>query len=242
LQITQTRVTVARLALLDYLAMAFRLQSRQIAGPPWLATARFDITAKLPEGGTPQQIPEMLQALFAERFKLQVHREKRDTPIYALEMTKAGFKLEKVDPTRDVKEGAFVASGGGTSQGVGVDLGRGSSYAIADNRFEGRKLTMEMLARTLTNFVGRQVVDMTGLEGQYDIVLGLTAEDYMGMLVRAADSRGVALPPQAQRILETSTLDSLFESLRKVGLTLEPQRAPIDMLVVDQIEKTPTEN
>jgi uncharacterized protein (TIGR03435 family) len=83
---------------------------------------------------------------------------------------------------------------------------------------------------------------MTGLEGQYDIVLGLTAEDYMGMLVRAADSRGVALPPQAQRILETSTLDSLFESLRKVGLTLEPQRAPIDMLVVDQIEKTPTEN
>jgi hypothetical protein len=61
-------------------------------------------------------------------------------------------------------------------------------------------------------------------------------------LVRAADSRGVALPPQAQRILETSTLDSLFESLRKVGLTLEPQRAPIDMLVVDQIEKTPTEN
>src|SRR5262249_40188589 len=151
-------------------------------------------------------------------------------------------KLEKVDPNRDVKEGAFVVSGGGSRDGIGVDLGRGSSYTFAENRFEGRKLSLDALARTLTNFVGRPVVDMTATEGQYDVVLALSAEDYMGMLVRAADSRGATLPPQALKLLETTSLDSLFESLRKVGLTLQARRAPIDVLVVDHIEKMPTEN
>jgi len=242
LQITQAQVRIAYLSLRDYLAMAFRLRPYQVSGPPWLGSARFDINAKLPDGAPPQQIPEMLQTLFAERFKLRTHFEKRDTPVYALQVVKSGLALEKVPAERDVKEGAFTVGGSGSSSGVGVDLGRGSSYTFADNKFVGRKLTMVMLAQTLTPYVGRPVVDMTRAEGFYDLTLAVTQEDYQAMLIRSADAAGVALPAQALRLLETTSIDSLLESLRKAGLTLESQRAPIDMLVVDQIEKTPTEN
>jgi len=162
--------------------------------------------------------------------------------VYALRVAKSGLALEQVPADRDVKAGAFTAGGGGSAAGIGVDLGRGSSYSLADNKFVGRKLTMVMLAQTLTPYVGRPVVDMTGAEGFYDLTLPVTQEDYQAMLVRSADAAGVALPAQALRLLETTSIDSLVESLRKAGLTLEQERAPLDMLVVDQIEKTPTEN
>ena len=242
LQITQAQVRIAYLSLRDYLAMAFRLRPYQISGPSWLPSARFDINAKLPDGVPPQQIPEMLQTLFADRFKLRTHLEKRDTPVYALRVAKSGLALEQVPADRDLKAGAFTAGGSGSAAGIGVDLGRGSSYSLADNKFVGRKLTMVMLAQTLTPYVGRPVVDMTGAEGFYDLTLPVTQEDYQAMLVRSADAAGVALPAQALRLLETTSIDSLVESLRKAGLTLEQERAPLDMLVVDQIEKTPTEN
>ena len=65
---------------------------------------------------------------------------------------------------------------------------------------------------------------------------------FQAMQIRSADMAGVALPQQALRILEANTLDSLHESLRTIGLTLESRRAPMEVLVVDQIEKTPTDN
>ena len=75
---------------------------------------------------------------------------------------------------------------------------------------------------------GRPVVDMTGAEGFYDLTLPVTQEDYQAMLVRSADAAGVALPAQALRLLETTSIDSLVESLRKAGLTLEEERAAFE--------------
>jgi uncharacterized protein (TIGR03435 family) len=86
------------------------------------------------------------------------------------------------------------------------------------------------------------VVDVTGVEGYFDVSLPVTPEDYQGMLIRSAEAAGVSLPPQALRLIETSTLDSLFDSLRKVGLSLEAKRLPLDVLVVDHMEKAPTAN
>ena len=83
---------------------------------------------------------------------------------------------------------------------------------------------MGRLAQTLTNWVGRPVVDRTNLEGFYDFTLELTPEDFQAMQIRSADTAGVALPQQALRILESNTLDSLHEWLRKIGLTLESRR------------------
>ena len=242
-QVTQSQVRVNGLPLRTYLSIAYRMQAHQVIGPSWLGTTRFDIQATMPQGVNTQQLPEMFQALLAERFKLRAHRETRETAVFALEVVRDRFTLESVPADRDVtNQAAFSAGASASNRGVGVDLGRGSSYTFGDNRFQARKLMMGMLAQTLTNWTGRPVVDRTNLTGFYDFTLELTPEDFQAMQIRSADMAGVALPAQALRVLENNTLDSLHESLRKIGLTLASRRAPMDVLVVDSIEKTPSEN
>lgn len=240
-QITQNQVRISGLSLKIYLSIAYRMQNWQIAGPAWLGNARFDIQAKLPDGASPQSVPDMLQTLLVQRFKVQTHREPRDAEVYALRIAKSGLVIKPV--TQDAATpGVFTGTGTGGSNGVMVDLGRGTSYAFADNKFEGKKIAFGVLAQALSNFVGRPVYDMTDDHQVYDITLELTPEDFMALRIRAADSAGVVLPPEARRLLDSASMDSLFEALRKAGLSLESRRAPIDTLVIDQIEKTPTEN
>ena len=130
----------------------------------------------------------------------------------------------------------------GNAAGVGVDLGNGSSFTFGDNRFEGKKLSMAMLADMLTRFVDRPVVDTTGLKGSYDLVLEVPPEDYRAMLVRSAINSGIVLPPVALRLLEGATDSSLSNALQKAGLAFETRKAPLDVLVIDSMQKLPTEN
>jgi len=243
LQITQSQVRLAGLPLKALVSIAFKTQGNRVIGPDWLGQIRFDLNAKLPDGGKPDQVPEMLQALLTDRFKMRAHRESRDSEVYSLEIVKSGLTAAKVPADRDVTTtAAFTAGGGGNANGVSVDMGRGSSYSFADNRFVAKKVTMDMLASTLTNYLGRPVVDKTGDRDFYDITLDLSPQDFQAMRIRAAQFAGVVLPPEALRFLETAGIDSISDSLRKVGLSLESRRAPIEYLVVDHIEKTPTEN
>src|SRR6476620_8172887 len=78
------RIDYANVSLKDVIRLAYRVKNYQIAGPDWLESARFNIVAKLPEGSSREQIPEMLQALLAERFKLALHRETKELPVYGL--------------------------------------------------------------------------------------------------------------------------------------------------------------
>src|SRR5262249_6061878 len=126
--------------------------------------------------------------------------------------------------------------------GTTVRLGPGSYFSFANNKFEGKKLTMSGLAETLGRFTDRPIVDMTELKGNYDFTLEFTAEDYRAMLIRSAIAAGVALPPEALRALEVSSGDSLLAAVQMLGLKLEPRKAPVDVLVIDHVEKTPTEN
>jgi len=98
------------------------------------------------------------------------------------------------------------------------------------------------VVRALELYTDRPVVDMTDLTGTYDFTLEITAEDYQAMLVRAAVTAGLTLPPDALRLLDGATLPSLFDSLQKVGLKLDARKAPLDVLVIDEIRKTPTDN
>jgi uncharacterized protein (TIGR03435 family) len=99
-----------------------------------------------------------------------------------------------------------------------------------------------MIAATLERFVDRPIVDMTDLKGAYDITLEVTQEDYRAMLIHAAVAAGVSLPPEALRFLDGASVPSLFEAVQKVGLKLDARKAPLDMIVVDDARKTPTEN
>jgi uncharacterized protein (TIGR03435 family) len=241
LQITAGQFRVGNLALWDCIAFAYRLQSHQISGPDWLRYARFDIVAKLPDGAMPQQVSDMLQSLLADRFQLRVHRESRDVPVYALEVADGGLKLERVELDRDAGStvGAVASAG---SSGMSLDLGRGASFSVSENRFEAKKLMMTMLAQRLTAFVGRPVVDRTNVPGHFDLALDVSPEDFAGMLVRAADAAARPLSPQMMRLLETTSMDTLSESLRKVGLSLAPARTSMDVLIVDSVQRMPSGN
>jgi uncharacterized protein (TIGR03435 family) len=247
LRLDGAQVRTAYLSLKDYVGMAYRLKPYQVAGPDWLATQRFDVAATLPDGALPDQVPAMFQTLLEERFQLKFHREPKDLPVYALEVAPAGLKMTEAPPDPELENIDAKApqefSGGGSNQGVSINLGRGSSITFANNRFEAKRLNMDGLASTLERFLDRPVVDKTALKGNYDLSLDLTAEDYRSMLIRSAVVAGVVLPPEVLRLIDGSPAPtSLFDALDKLGLKLVTRKAPLDVLVVDKISKTPTEN
>jgi uncharacterized protein (TIGR03435 family) len=238
---------IAGLTIRDYISMGYAVKLNQISGPDWITTDRFDIAATLPEGSRPDQVPSMMQALLEDRFELKTHREKKEFPVYALRVSSSGLKMTEVlsDPGVEQTDAktpqTFTRQGSG--RGISLDLGQGSSFNFANNKFEAKKLTMASLASMLERFLDRPVMDLTGMNGSYDVAFDLSPEDYRVMLIRAATAAGLVMSPDSLRILDESPVPaSLFEGLAKFGLNLQAHRAPLDVLVVDNIRKTPTEN
>jgi len=199
------------------IGFAFRVEDYQISGPPWLSDVHFDIEAKGAEGARHEQLPDMLQALLAERFGLRIHREVKDLPALVLVVGKGGPKLQE---SVDAKQEADAAFGISMSyEGVG--------------RIEAKRASMASFARNLTRFLHRPVIDHTGLNGRYDFDVDFSSEDAKGITIVAVDG---ASPPAPESAV------SIFTSIQKLGLKLETSKVPLEMVVVDQIQKTPTEN
>ena len=240
------RISCTYLSLKDYISSAFKIKIYQIQGPDWLAGEHFDIAATLPPGAKESDVPEMMKALLADRFQLKFHRETKDLPVYGLVVAKGGLKMKESPPDpeadADVPKASTNVSGSGGRGGVHLEYGHGSFFTMADNKFTARKLPMANFAEVLGRFEDRPVVNMTGLTGRYDFDLDFTSEDYMAMLIRSAIAAGVVLPPEALRALSGSSGDSLMNALDRLGLKLEPRKAPLEVLVVDRMEKAPTEN
>ena len=211
-QATGSQVRVTAMSIKDYLGIAYRLRPQQVEGPDWIAQARFDVSATIPDGAPSSQVPEMLQTLLAERFQLKLHRETKELPVYVLGVAKTGAKLKESAPDPDAPAapaGAVNVTGTGSGAGVSIDMGGGSSFTLGNNQLQIRRMTMAGIADVLTRFVDRPVVDQTGVTGTYDLALDLTADDYTAMLIRAAINAGVPLPPQAMR-LETRGARSIW--------------------------------
>jgi uncharacterized protein (TIGR03435 family) len=237
-----SQARISYLSLKDYIGTAFRVRGNQIIGPDWLASQRFDIVAKIPEGATQADVPEMLQALLIDRFQMKMHRDTREFPVYALKVATTGLKLTESGPGSGNADSTVDIAAGGNANGIGINFGGGSSISMGSSTLEIKKLTMRLISDSLTRFLDRSVVDMTNLKGAYDITIDLTPEDRMSLMIRSAVNAGMTLPPQALAMMDNSSNASIFEGLKKAGLTLEPQRAPLEVLVIDQIEKNPTEN
>src|SRR5581483_9561367 len=142
------RMTANNVSLLDLLDAAYGFTSLTTRGPDWLNTERFDITAKAPEGVPDTELMPMLQALLGERFKVQVHHERKRMPVYDMTVVNAGVKMSPFDGSH------FPA----------VPPNRGGSMIIG-------VLTMEDLARKITFSAGRPVIDKTNLPGRYALTL-----------------------------------------------------------------------
>ena len=246
-QTDSAQFRIGGLTVKDYISMAYAVKLNQISGPDWITTDRFDIAATLPDGARQDQVPSMMQTLLEDRFELKTHREKKDFPVYALRVAAGGLKMTEVLPDPGVEASDAKAPQTFTRQGSGrgifLDLGQGSSFNFANNRFEGKRITMASLAGMIERFLDRPVVDLTNVNGSYDVAFDLSPEDYRVMLIRAATAAGLIMSPDSLRMLDASPAPaSLFDGLAKFGLKLEGHRAPLDVLVVDSIRRTPTEN
>jgi uncharacterized protein (TIGR03435 family) len=237
------------LLLRDYLATAYRTKATLISGPDWTATERYNITATLPGGSSKAQVPEMLQALLADRFEVKLHNEKKEYPIFAMVLAKGPPKLKELppDPNEDKVNDepvgmANVATIAAVGNGVSVQYARGASITVGNNRIEVTKLPLWVFCRNLERYSDRQIIDMTGLTGAYTFVVDVMPEDFMAMMTRSAVLRGANLPAEAQKLLDTSPPSAIGDALEQVGLKLEQRRAPLDILVIDSALKTPTAN
>jgi len=200
------------------IAFAYGVKEFQVSGPSWLAELRFDILAKGPEGTRREQLHEMMRTLLDQRFHLQAHQETREYQVYTLEVAKGGLKLQESAPDPNAPEGAAFGMSM-TGSGVG--------------RLEGKRANMTSLANTLARMLGRPVVDRTGLTGRYDLELEFSKEDTGGMRT---------ISPPAGPMPGSETTASIFASLQLVGLRLESRKVPMPAIVVDQMDKTATEN
>lgn len=217
-------VRYRNLTLRDAIRGAYKVRDFQIVGPDWLASARFEIDARLPAGVNSDQIPEMLQTLLEERFKLTFRRDPKEMQVYALLTGKDGPKLKRAEVKTDNVPTAMGTDG---KPRAAVSFG-GSASSITINAPSSSILT---LVGVVSRFTGRPVVDETGVDGLYDFRLTF-APEVTTSLPGAAESAGAAADPSP----------SLADAVKQYGLRVESRKARIDMFVVTHIERTPTEN
>src|SRR5690349_11168782 len=95
MKIDGARVDIGNFPLLQLIMKAYDVKAYQVQGPSWLTPTaqRFDIIANLPAGATKEQVPQMLQALLAERLGLVVHKESKEQKVYAMTQAKGGHKM-----------------------------------------------------------------------------------------------------------------------------------------------------
>jgi uncharacterized protein (TIGR03435 family) len=215
------RIDFPNVTLRYCLAFAYGVKEYQISGPAWLGSSRFDILAKGSEGTRHEQLPDMMQALLAERFKLQVHHETKEFGVIALIVGKNGPKLKESPPP---------PGGGGDGAMIGMSM---SGTGVG--RMEVKQGNMTALANTLSRMLGSPVVDTTGLAGRYDFDLEFSPDDSRGMMTMPATTGG-ALPSVSEPVA------SIYSSIQQLGLKLEARKVPMDAIVVDAAEKTPTGN
>jgi uncharacterized protein (TIGR03435 family) len=257
-------------ALIGY---AFRFSPDRVKGPDWmtaLGAPRFNITAKLPQGASDNRVPEMLQALLADRFKLAIHRGNTERAIYALVVAKGGLKAREAPTEADAPVAAAAAdpdvphtiTAFGDVQTRTTQNADGSGYTTTISnphmgtvretdgpnriqRWEAPSITFEGLADLLDRVtpLSSPVIDTTGLKGRYRVVLEVSLNDAFGARPAMTSASGDPTAVEIARTdMEAALLKGFNDGLRKLGLQLERRKGPVETVVVDRVEKTPTEN
>jgi uncharacterized protein (TIGR03435 family) len=202
------KVILTNASLSDCIKFAYGIVSDgQLSGPDWIRTyeVRFDVVAQAPADTPREQLLLMLQTLLEDRLKLAIHREQRQLRFLALAMGKNGPKIHPAQ----------------------TDVSSSTSQPQRPGRIAGI-LPLSTVATLLSRFERETVVDLTGLQGPYEIALEWTPDD-----------RRAAAPGATDDSLGASLFTAVQEQL---GLKLESRKGPLDVLVIDHAEKVPTEN
>jgi uncharacterized protein (TIGR03435 family) len=239
-RISYTWVLVRRL-LMD----AFGVPLDQIAGSDWVLgqDARFDIAAKVPEGATKEQVKEMLLNLLKDRFHLAYHSEQKDFDVYTLVVAKGGSKLKDAAPADGPLPpppvpGTRAVAAPSDRDGFPI-LPAGRSNAQGHTEKGVSRMTFRMSTpATLLGMLGfslggARTVDHTGLTGKYDFQIVFSQLGLPGIGGRG----GLAVDDI------TDPAPDLFTALEKqLGLKLEKSKTKLDVVVIDHMDKQPTEN
>jgi uncharacterized protein (TIGR03435 family) len=241
------------------LGKAYGVKSYQISGPSWIQSERYDIQAKLPSGSTKEQVPDMLKALLADRFKIEIHHETKEHAVYALVVGKSGPKLKESTPEKpadgDTNPDAapqtrFAPGGDGRSMTVKGPQGNMAMSMGADGNMhmQASGMSIPSFVDIITRFVDKPVIDQTDLKGKYDIGIDMSMAD----LQNVARSAGIAIPGMggggrgsaggAAEAASDPSGGSIFQAVQALGLKLDPRKLPVDVIVVDKGDKVPTEN
>jgi uncharacterized protein (TIGR03435 family) len=160
---------------------------------------RYDIQAKLPEGGKRGQVPAMMQTLLAERFGMKVHRETRDLNVYALVVAKGGAHLKASEMPEAPAAGGGPIRGGVAVDGSGTQVrsGPGGDSRVTPGtggnlHVENKRMTMAGFADFVTRYCDRPVFDFTELPGAYEMEFDVSGEEVRN----AAQAHGVVLGPR----------------------------------------------
>ena len=168
----------------------------------------------------------MLQSLLSECLKLTVHRETKELPVYALVVAKDGRKLHETKPGDTYPNGIQGRDGIARAGSISLTDGAGGR-----SEFTGQGITMASLPQTLSEQLHRTVLDKTGLAGIYDLKLEWTPAESQAL--KEIDRDPMPDSPPAD-----SLGPSIFTALQEqLGLKLESQRGPIEILVIDHVEK-----
>lgn len=204
---------------------------RLLGGPKWINEDRFNIQAKSPitHGYVSfEQNQQMMQALLQDRFKLVVHHETRKLAAYFLAVSRAGLKAP------ETRQGScYVVTRETKPADVGNQLICGAMRGrIGD--MEGAGISMGLLCKNLERMLGAVVLDKTGIGGRlFDISLRWMPE--IEFNVHSPDS---SRDSDTRASPETAELPSLVTALKEqLGLELESNKAPIDVLVIDHVER-----
>jgi uncharacterized protein (TIGR03435 family) len=246
----------------NLLMTAYDVKNFQIVGPPWLDSERFEISATMPPETTKEQFRIMLQNLLAERFKMKVHRETKELPMYALVVAKGGPKMAESKETPPPAEDGNPSAPPPAMPKMGPDGfpdmtnflgGRAGLFNImmpGRARMIAHQQTMQDLATRLSNQLSKPVTDTTGLTGKYDFTLTFLPDYSVGPMgplppppPPAAGGGEAGRGPVPAPPTDAEAPPDIFAAIQaQLGLKLESKKGPVEQIVIDHIEKTPTEN
>jgi bla regulator protein blaR1 len=235
------RLNISNMPLKEMVIIAWRIQPFQLSGgPAWIESARYDISAKPDHSPKEGEVSLMLQSLLADRFQLKIHHETKELPIYGLIVANKDGKLgpqltaskeggcTELDPSKPLPP---------PDPGKPATLGCGNMMMGFD-RLNAVSVQIEGLIPMLSRMLGRTVLDKTGLTGKFDISMHWTPDQSQAMQPPAGGlPPGMPQPPPVD-----PNGPSIFTALQdQLGLKLESQKGPVDIVVIDHVEK-PSEN
>jgi uncharacterized protein (TIGR03435 family) len=237
------RFTTTNMPLRELIRFAYQVQNFQLeGGPAWLTTDRWDIVAKAegdplpsPPGGPPDPMMLMLRTLMVDRFKLVVHRETKELPVYALVLARKDGKLgPKLTPSTVDCAAMAAARGRSNAPPPPAPPQPGErpvcGFRIGFGQMAAGGFPLSQLATGLSGLVQRVVLDRTGLTGSYDLEMTFAPDP--------SQFPGGALPPGVELPPIDPNSPSIFTALQEqLGLKLDAQRGPVEVLVIDRVER-----